>query len=563
MIWKDIQRMVILQFLISLMGAVMLLLYAVRMVQTGIERAFGASFQRVLTKNDNPFSSAAMGTVLAMVLQSSAAVALLTAGFASVGTLGFAAGLSVVLGADFGSAIVVQLLSFRLDWLVPILLAVGGWFFVKTDKRVLKQAGRILLGIAFILLSLRFLRETMDPIRDSAFLPAIAAYLESDFLTAFLIGAAVAVLMHSSVAVVLMCVTLVAIEAIPLAAGVSLVLGANLGSAVIPVWLTRSMNASARRIPLANLFLRGALAVIVLFVVNTFGLVQYLTGAGPQQAVVSAHLAFNALLLIMLPFTRFLKPVFVQFVPDEVTRTENEENVMMISALDEAALTSPLLSFACLRREVLRMSQLVEHMTRPVMERYADGDLELIKTTRLEDQYVNQALDDIRHYVAMMPRSKMSKVETRKVRELAEYAINLETAGDIVAKRLMHLAANKSKEDMRFSDAGWDELRNMHEKIVSNMTLAFDVLISEDVEAARLLMEEKNDLAKRERKSRRKHLKRIRHNEEISLESSDLHLETLRALKDLNSQIASIAYPILYRHGQLLETRLVDEIDEG
>lgn len=555
--------MVILQFLISLMGAVMLLLYAVRMVQTGIERAFGASFQRVITKNDNPFSSAAMGTVLAMVLQSSAAVALLTAGFASVGTLSFAAGLAVVLGADFGSAIVVQLLSFRLDWLVPILLALGGWFFVKTDKRILKQAGRILLGIAFILLSLRFLRETMDPIRDSAFLPAIAAYLESDFLTAFLIGAAVAVLMHSSVAVVLMCVTLVAIEAIPLAAGISLVLGANLGSAVIPVWLSRGMNAAARRIPFANLLLRGVLAVLVLFAVNTFNLVQFLDWGGPQQTVVSAHLAFNALLLIFLPFTKLLKAPFEQFIPAEVIPVDSEDNVMMISALDDSALTSPRLSFACLRREVLRMSQLVEHMMRPVMERYEDGDLDQIKVTRLEDKYVNQALDGIRHYVAAMPSADMSKVETRKVRELAEYAINLETAGDIVAKRLMQLAASKATQDISFSDAGWEELRNMHEKVVSNMTLAFDVLISEDVEAARLLMAEKNDLAKRERKSRKKHLNRIRHNEEVSLESSDLHLETLSALKDLNSQIASIAYPILFRHGQLLETRLVDEIDES
>lgn len=546
------------------MGAVMLLLFAVRMVQTGIERAFGASFQRIITKNDNPFSSAAIGTVLAMVLQSSAAVALLTAGFASVGTLNFAAGLAVVLGADFGSAIVVQLLSFRLDWLVPILLAIGGWFFVKTDKRILKQAGRILLGIAFILLSLRFLRETMDPIRDSSFLPAIAAYLESDFLTAFLIGAAVAVLMHSSVAVVLMCVTLVAIEAIPLAAGVSLVLGANLGSAVIPVWLSRSMNAAARRIPLANLFLRGVLAVIVLFAVNTLGLVQYLGDANPQQSVVSAHLAFNALLLICLPFTHLLKTPFEQLIPTELVPVENEEqNVMMISALDETALSSPRLSFACLRREVLRMSQLVEHMMRPVMDRYADGDLDLIKITRQEDLYVNQALDGIRHYVAAMPSSKMSKSDTRKVRELAEYAINLETAGDIVAKRLMQLAADKANKELRFSDAGWDELQTMHEKVVANMIFAFDILISEDVEAARLLMEEKNDLAKRERKSRKRHLKRIRQNEEVSLESSDLHLETLGALKELNSQIASIAYPILFRHGQLLETRLVDEIDEG
>jgi phosphate:Na+ symporter len=544
------------------MGAIMLLLYAVRMVQTGIERAFGASFQRVVTQNENPFKAAAMGTILALVLQSSAAVALLVAGFASVGTLGFSSGLAVVLGADLGSAIVVQLLSFRLDWLVPILLAIGGWFFVKTDRRILKQAGRILLGIAFILISLRFLRETMDPIRDSAFLPAIAGYLESDFLTAFLVGASVAVLMHSSVAVVLLCVTLVAIQAIPLAAGISLVLGANLGSAVIPIWLSRDMNAAARRIPYANLFLRGILAVIVLFAVNSFNIIPVLDNIRPEQTVVYAHLAFNALLLIFLPVTGLLKAPFAQLLPDAETHEDTEENVTMISALDETALASPRLSLACLRREVLRMSQLLEHMMRSVMERYRDGDLTLIKATRQEDEHVNKALDGIRHYVAAMPSSKMTKVDTRKARELAEYAINLETAGDIVAKRLMHLAADKAKQEIRFSEAGWDELRNMHEKVVSNMTLAFDVLISEDVEAARLLMEEKNEMSKAERRSRKKHLKRIRHNEEVSLESSDLHLETLRALKDLNSQIASIAYPILYRNGQLLETRLVSEIDE-
>jgi len=544
------------------MGAIMLLLYAVRMVQTGIERAFGASFKRVVTQNQNPFKAAAMGTVLAMVLQSSAAVALLVAGFASVGTLAFGSGLAIVLGADLGSAIVVQLLSFRLDWLVPILLAIGGWFFVKTDRRILKQAGRILLGIAFILISLRFLRETMDPIRNSAFLPAIAGYLESDFLTAFLVGASVAVLMHSSVAVVLLCVTLVAIQAVPLAAGVSLVLGANLGSAVIPIWLSRDMNAAARRIPYANLLLRGVLAVIALFTVNMFHVTRYLDGISPPQIVVYTHLAFNALLLIFLPVTGLLKAPFERFAPDGDSSESREENVILISALDETALVSPRLGLACLRREVIRMSQLLEHMMRSVIARYKDGDLDKIKSTREEDKYVNAALDGIRHYVARMPNSKLSKVEGRKVRELAEYAINLETAGDIVAKRLMQLAADKANQDIRFSEAGWEELRNMHEKVVSNMTLAFDVLVSEDLESARLLMEEKNEMAKAERRSRKRHLKRIRHSEEVSLESSDLHLETLRALKDLNSQIASIAYPILYRNGQLLETRLVSESEE-
>ena len=226
--------MAILAILIQLAGATMLLLYAVRMVRTGIERAFGASFKRVVTRVTHPARAALTGTVLAIILQSSAAVALLVAGFAEMSAIGFASGLAVVLGADLGSALLIQILSFKLDWMTPLLLAVGGMFFVKFENRKLRQAGRIILGIAFILISLRFLREAMEPVRDSDFLPVIAGFLQRDYVTAFLLGAGLAFFMHSSVAVILMCVTLVAIEALPVEAGVSLVLRGQSGKRADP-----------------------------------------------------------------------------------------------------------------------------------------------------------------------------------------------------------------------------------------------------------------------------------------------------------------------------------------
>ena len=197
----------------------MLLLYAVRMVRTGIERSYGASFQRVMTGQRSYVQASMVGVAMAIVLQSSAAVALLASGFAASGMLAFPAGLAIVLGGDLGSALIIQVLSFQLDWLVPLLLAVGGYLFVKTEAKKARQLGRILMGVAFILISLRFLREAMDPIRDSAFLPAIADYLARDYITAFLVGGGLAFVMHSSVAAILMCVTLVQIDAIPFAAG--------------------------------------------------------------------------------------------------------------------------------------------------------------------------------------------------------------------------------------------------------------------------------------------------------------------------------------------------------
>ncbi|KUJ80549.1 Na/Pi cotransporter [Ruegeria marisrubri] len=554
--------MVIISFLVSLAGATMLLLYAVRMVRTGIERSYGASFQRVMTGQRSHARASAVGVAMAIVLQSSAAVALLTSGFAASGMLGFPTGLAIVLGGDLGSALIIQILSFRLDWLVPVLLAVGGYLFVKTDAKKTRQLGRILMGVAFILISLRFLREAMDPIRDSAFLPAIADYLARDYVTAFLVGGALAFVMHSSVAAILMCVTLVQIGAIPFAAGLSLVLGANCGSAFIPVWLTRGMDVSARRIPYANLALRGAWAVIVLFAANAALTSGWLGDLQGGQMLVNAHLAFNASLLILaLPFCGRLQAPFERLLPDAAGEAAARPD-RPASALDARNIGSPSQALSSLKRELLRMSDLVESMFRPSLELYRSGDKAQIRAVQAMDEDVNSCLAGVREFVAAIPTEEFGKENCRIARDMMEYAIRLETAGDVVAKRLTVLAQEMRRKGLSFSREGWAELVQMHESILANMRLAANVLISDDLESARLLSLEKTEIKRAERDSRKRHLKRLQRGSAESLETSDIHLETLRAFREFNSHIASVAYPILYRNGQLLETRLIEDLPE-
>ncbi|MFS4581376.1 Na/Pi cotransporter family protein [Phaeobacter sp. C3_T13_0] len=558
--------MAILSFLTSLAGAVMLLLFAVRMVRTGIERSYGATFQRLLTGQRSLVQACCVGVGMAIVLQSSAAVALLTSGFAASGLLSFASGLAIVLGGDLGSALIIQLLSFRLDWLVPVLLAVGGYLFVKVEAKKARQMGRILMGVAFILISLRFLREAMDPIRESVFLPAIAEYLARDYITAFIVGAALAFVMHSSVAAILMCVTLVQIDAIPFAAGLSLMLGANFGSAFIPVWLSRGMSAAGRRIPLANLGLRGTWAVICVFGANMALRAGVLGVPDGGQALVYAHLLFNATLLILaLPFCRKLHEAMTDIVPNPMTPQDNAHG-MPVSVLNTDDYCQPNQAVTSLKRELLRMSDLVGSMFRPIPDLYQHGDREQIKAVQALDQEVNKCLSGIRSYVAGMPTEGIGKENAKVARDLVEYAIRLETAGDVVDERLAALASTMHKKDVRFSKEGWNEITRMHEVIVANMQLASNVLISDDLESARLLSLEKTEVKRMERDSRKRHLRRLQRGATESFESSDIHLETLRALREFNSHIAAIAYPILYRNGQLLETRLIndmpaDEID--
>ncbi len=553
--------MAIVSFLISLAGATMLLLFAVRMVRTGIERSYGASFQRVMTGQSNLLQSSLAGLVMAVVLQSSAAVALLTSGFAASGMLGFGAGLAIVLGGDLGSALIIQILSFKLDWLVPLLLAVGGWLFVKTEQKKLRQMGRILMGIAFILISLRFLREAMDPIRDSAFLPALAEYLARDYITAFIVGAALAFVMHSSVAAILMCVTLVQIGAIPFAAGLSLVLGANMGSAFIPVWLTRGMDVAARRIPVANLVLRGTWAVLTLFAVNA-ALGAGLVGADyGGQMLVNAHLAFNASLLVLaLPFCSALRGPFERLLPDVTPAVDADQMARPTSVLNPQDVGSPSQAIFSLKRELLRMTDLVEAMFRPTLKLYKTGEKDQIRAVQAVDHEVNECLSGVRAFVAALPVEELGKENAGIARDMMEYAVRLETAGDVVAKRLTVLAGDLRRTGKQFSKEGWSELQDMHETILANLRLASNVLISDDLESARLLNGEKTEVKRAERNSRKRHFRRLQAGQVQSFETSDIHLETLRAFRDFNSHIASVATPILYQNGQLLETRLIEDM---
>lgn len=553
--------MAILQFLIQLAGAVVLLLFAVRMVRTGVERLLGPRLQRALLTSRGMPTLMGSGLFMALILQSSAAVALLVAGFAGSGAIGFAPGLAIVLGADLGSALLILVLSFPLESLIPALLIVGGLLFLKARTNSWRQAGRALVGIALILVSLRFLREAIDPLRTSAILPAVAGYLAEDFLTAFLAGAALAFLMMSSVATILMTVAVVGLGALPPEAGVSLVLGANLGSALIPVWLTRGADTETRRIPLANLALRGAAALITAAILDRTGLPDTSLLGGAAMTLIAVHIAFNACVLVLVVLAPWLEGMLHRVLP--APAGPGPANPLHKSHLDPRTTDTPVRALASMRREVIRMVDVASEMLAPAMELYRAYDPERARALAEEDKVLNTALDDIRRFAADMPHAEMQKSEKRELRALLDYAIAMEAVGDIVTKRVVSLAREKSDNGLRFSAEGYAELEAMRVRLCQNIRTAASVLLSGDVEGARHLIEEKAEMARLERKTRKEHLKRLRAGVADSVASSDVHIETAYTLKEMHSWVVTVAHPILVREGQLLDSRLAEDAGDG
>lgn len=551
--------MELLFLLINLAGAAVLLLWAVRMVRKGVEQINGGAMRRLVRRATvGRLRAALTGGLVAMLLQSSTAVALLSAGFVSSGVVSVAQGLSMLLGADLGSALVVQLLSFDLSWLMPLFLLVGGMLYLSGKRRVVVQAGRIVFGIALVLLSLRLMRDATVPLRDSEFLPIVVTFLNNDLVASFLLGVLFTWLLHSSIAAVLLIAMLVSQSVLPLTVGLAFVLGSNLGSGLIAVGLSRKLDASGRRVPVANLLCRAIAAIVALVALRTVELPAFVTTSEhPAQWMVLGHVLFNAgLLMLFLPAAGLMEMLTRVLVADPVASSEGEFQFNHRSALDRGVLHLPKLGLASATRELLRMSDMVGLMLQPVMEFYDDFDPQRSRQLRELDTEVNKAHLSIKLYLADLSDSEMSQQDVNHSVELSNFAIDLEAVGDIVSKNMLDLARAKHDNKLTFSDAGRDELLKLHEQVLTNMQLALNVLVSGDRISARQLVEEKERLRIQERKSNVKHLRRLRTGAIDSIESSNIHLDTARALRQINSLFASVAYPILSQTGDLLDSRL-------
>lgn len=544
---------------VHLVAAIVLLLWAVRMVRTAVERAYSVQLKRLLAHaNRSRIGAAAAGAAMAVALQSSTAVSALASSFAAGGLMEGRTGLALMLGAYLGSALVASMLSFDLSLLTPPLIIVGGALFLKGQSRQTKQLGRMVLGIAFVLLSLDMVGEATASWRDSDVLGAVISYLRGDLWTGFLVAALVTWMSYSSVASVLVIITFGAAGLIPLEVAAAFVLGANLGGTLIAWSMTRGADIRAARIAMGALLFRGGAAAVclLLFQISQLHVVDLPGTVGMQASML--HIAFNlAVLVFGLPLTGPVARLMDKHLT--AATTEGDLNVARLrsTALLSTSYRNTDAALASATRELLRMSEMVEVMLQPAMEIFQSGDKSAIRRIKTLESEVDQANREIKLFLTRLDWTAMDPPQARRATNLTNFAISLEQAGDIIAKQLLKLAEQKAERRLAFSEQGWEELTTLHARVLENMQLALNVLVSEDTESARQLVAEKDEIGILERQSMEQHFGRMRGGNPTSIESSDLHLETVHALRRINSLLTSIAYSILSDNGELLRSRLV------
>jgi phosphate:Na+ symporter len=540
--------------LLDLMGGVALLLWGLHMVHSGILRAFGTDLRLLLAKAlRNRLTAFAAGLGLTALLQSSTATALITSSFAAEGLVGLVPALAIMLGANVGTTLIVQLLSFNIAAFAPVLFVLGLVAFRSGPRSRIKDLGRVSIGLGLMLLSLHILLDTLAPAENAPGARVFMNAITGDPVLCILIGAVVTWIVHSSVASVLLIMSLAYAHFVSPSASLALVLGANLGSAINPLLEgARRDNPASYRLPLGNLMNR--LAGILLIMPFLRPLADQLQALQPDAAKLTAefHIAFNvATAIIFIGLLGAMARLLKWTLPDRV----HEADPSRPRYLDESALETPSLALADAARETLRMGDAVESMLRKVMTAMMTDDRALVMQVSRMDNRVDGLDEAIKLYITKLTRGSLDEREGQRAMEIISFAINLEHIGDIIDKNLSELATKKIKRRFNFSVEGADELSAFHRRIMESLRIAFGVFMSGDVNEARKLLAEKAALRNAELAATERHLDRLREGRPETLETTSLHLDVLRDLRRIHSHICSVAYPVLDAAGELAAYR--------
>jgi phosphate:Na+ symporter len=555
---SSVSRMSGIVVFINLAGAVALLLWATRMVRTGIERAYGSVLKdKLRLAVGNRVTAAVAGFFFAVALQSATAVSLIIASFVAGGYVSSAIGIATLLGADFGSAFVVRILRHDLSLLIPVLLLAGTVAFRASEARNWRQIGRILFGLGLLLLALKLIGQASDPLRSSEILPVIINYLSRDWITAFILAAILAWAFHSSVATILLIASLADRELIPTVLIIPLVLGANFGAAVIGAMLTKNAESAARIVPLGNVAIRGTATLLALALQFYIQLPPTDFAGGAGDAVVMVHLAINGAVVIFgLPFCGVVGMALERFFasPTPVAGIPLDAR---ISSLNPADLANPRQAVANATREVLTACEKTEVMLNWIFDLFEKNDPKKIARIDELDDEIDHIHREIKFYLARISQSALDEASAAQCQSLLSTTIKIEQAADIISQNMLNRVKKKHERNTAFSAEGWAELKAMHAEVLKNAHLAFNLLINRDIEHARQLVASKEAMRALVRESEERHLQRLRAGNVASFDSSSLHIDTMRDLKEVNSLVVSIAYPVLEDQGMLRHSRLL------
>ncbi len=531
--------------IVSLVGGLAILLYGLGLSGKALEEAAGWRLHgRMRWVTKSRVLSAAFGALLTVLFQSSSATTVILVGLARAGALSASQAIPILLGADLGTTLTVQLIAFDLYAFSPLIIALGFFIHFNATQKTARLIGGTILGVGFIFFGLYLMVAGLKPVSSYPFVREGLLTTKDWPLLVIGVAALLTALFHSSAAILGIALAMGGEGMITIETAIPIILGANIGTCATAVMASLTGSVEAKRVAMAHV-LSKFLGVLLLYpFIHPFA--AYLTGTAealPRQ-IAHAHTLFNlGLLVLFLP----LSAPFARWVTRLVPTRPQEEALSRPKYLDPNLLESPSFALEQAAMESLRMATIVQGMLKDVKQVFTEGDHRgLMEEIKQREEAVDHLNREIKLYLIQLSKN-LSEKESAREMALLNFISHLENMGDIIDDNLLELGEKKRVEGVHFSDAGLTEIHLFHQMVCQDFDDVILAFGTDQEERARKVIAEREAFHQRAQEMRAAHIARLHQGLSRAIESSAIHLDLITHFSRIKSHITAIAHTIVER----------------
>ena len=533
---------------ISLIGGLGLFLYGMNIMGEGLQKSTGPKLEKAIELlTSNVVMGVLVGAVVTGIIQSSGATTVMVVGFVNAGIMTLYQAIGIIMGANIGTTVTAQLVSFDVSILSSIAAGIGIVLYMigLKAKPNLKNIAEILIGFAILFIGMRFMKDAVAPLSQYPFVRSILASIAHRPILALLAGFLMTTCLQSSSASMGILIALSSQGLMPLYGALPILYGDNIGSCTTSLLSSIGTNKNAKRAAVMHLCFNIIGTLLFMFILNK-PITMIVTRLNPNdisRQIANSHTLFNLInVIILLPFSKYIVKLAMLIIPDKGNKEEeNEEKV--IKYLDERMLETPSIAFGNTIKEVLRMGRNSKKSFIFSMDGLLKKSQENVNMTFEREKIINEQQRKILDYLIKLSNKTLDN-KMRFSLDLLFHTVNdIERVGDL-SDNIAELAQWSINSDTEFSDNAKEEIIEIYNKVLECYELSLSSMKNNDVNMANNVLKLEYEVDMLEKTYKNRHMERVNYSS-CGIDAGIIYLDLLTNLERISDHCASIAKRVI------------------
>ncbi|CEN21306.1 Na/Pi cotransporter family protein [Paraclostridium sordellii] len=533
---------------ISLIGGLGLFLYGMNLMGEGLQKSTGPKLEKAIELlTSNVVMGVLVGAVVTGIIQSSGATTVMVVGFVNAGIMTLYQAIGVIMGANIGTTVTAQLVSFDASIFSSIALGIGIILYMIgcKSKPNLKNISEILIGFGILFIGMEFMKDAVAPLSQYEGFRSLLANLANHPLLALLAGFAMTTCLQSSSASMGILIALSSQGLMPLAGALPILYGDNIGSCTTSLLSSVGANKNAKRAALMHLCFNVIGTMLFMIVLNKpiSMIVTYLDPTDTARQIANSHTLFNIINVIMLiPFSKYIVKLVMLLIPDKKDE-DDEYDSRITKYLDERMLETPSIAFGNTIRETLRMGNKAKKSFTCSMNALLEKSEDDAKTTFEKEKILNEQQRKVLDYLIKLSNRTLDD-KMRFSLDLLFHTVNdIERVGDL-SENIAELAEVAIQNKTKISDSAKSELIDIYSKVLDAYELSLDAMKQNNSNLANDVLKIEDEVDALDKLYRAKHMNRL-NSHSCSIDSGIMYLDLLTNLERISDHSASIAKRVI------------------